>query len=75
MVTRLICCCCSVTKLYPTLCDYLDCNMLGFPVLYYLLEFAQIHVHWVGDAIQPSPPQSPPSPPALNFPQHQSLFQ
>ena len=47
----------------------------GFPVLHYLLEFAQIHVHWVSDAIQPSRPLSPPSPPALNLSQHQGLFQ
>ena len=39
------------------------------------LEFAQTHVHWVGEAIQPSPPLSPPSPPALNLSQHQGLFQ
>ena len=37
-------------------------------LLYYLPEFAQTHVHWVGDAIQPSHPLSPPSPPALIFP-------
>ena len=36
-------------------------SMPGFPVLHYLLEFAQIHVHWVGDAIQPSHPLSFPS--------------
>ena len=30
------------------------CSMPGFPVLHYLLEFAQTHVCWVGDAIQPS---------------------
>jgi len=36
----------------------------GFPVLHHLLEFAQTHVHWIGDAIQPSHPLSPPSPPA-----------
>ena len=38
----------------------LNCSMLGFPVLHYLLEFAQthVHVHWVIDAIQPSHPQS-----------------
>ena len=47
----------------------------GFPVLRYLLDFAQTHVHWVVDAIQPSHPLSPPSPPALNLSQHQSLFQ
>ena len=47
-------CCCSVTKSCLTLYDPIDCSTLGFPVLHYLLEFAQTHVHWVGDAIQPS---------------------
>ena len=47
----------------------------GFPVLHHLMELAQIHVHWVGDAIQPSPPLSPPSPPAFSLSQHQGLFQ
>ena len=37
-------------------------------------EFTQTHVHWVGDAIQPSHPLSSPSPPALNLSQHQGLF-
>ena len=46
-----------------------------FPVLYYLLEFAQIHVHSVGDAIQPSHCLLPPSSPALNLSLHQGLFQ
>ena len=40
----------------------------------HLLEFAQTHVHWVGDAIQPSYPLSSPSPPAFNLFLHQSLF-
>ena len=35
----------------------------GFPILQYLLKFAQTHVRWVSDAIQPSQPLSPPSPP------------
>ena len=48
--------------------------MPGFPVLYYLSEFAEMHVHWVGDAIQPFHPLSPPSPLALNLSQHQALF-
>ena len=39
----------------------------GFLVLHYLLEFAQTHVHWVGDTIQPSHPKSSPSPPAFNL--------
>ena len=43
--------CCSATKSCLTLCDTLDCSMPGFPVLYYSLEFVQIHVPWVHDAI------------------------
>ena len=58
------------------LCDPVDpSSILGFPVLHYLLEFAQTHVHWVIDAIQPSHPPWPPSSPALNCSQHQDLFQ
>ena len=53
----------------------MKCSMPGFPVLHYLPEFAQTHVHWVSDAIQPSNPLSPPSPPAFNLAQHQHLFQ
>ena len=56
------------------LCDPTDRSTPGFPVLCYLLEFAQTHVFWDGDAIQPSHPLSPPSP-ALSLSQHQSLFQ
>ena len=41
-------------------------SMTGFPVLHYFLELAETHVHWVSDAIQPSHPLSPPSPPALS---------
>ena len=52
----------------------MDCSMPGFLVLHHLPEFAQTHVHWVGNAIQPSNPLSTPSPPALNLPQHQGLF-
>ena len=33
----------------------MDCSMPGFPVIHYLPEFAQTHVHWVSDGIQPSP--------------------
>ena len=39
----------------------MKCSTPGFSVLHYLLEFAQTHVHWVGDAIQPAHPLSPPS--------------
>ena len=49
-------CCCSVTKACPTLYDPMDCSRPGFPVLHYLPEFAQTHVHWIGGAIQPSHP-------------------
>ena len=48
--------------------------MPGLPVPHHLLEFAQVHVHWIGDSIQPSYPLSP-SCPALNLSQHQGLFQ
>ena len=55
--------------------QYMDCSMPGFPVLHYLPDYAQTHVHWVGDTIQLSYLLSPPSPPALNPSQHQGLFQ
>ena len=44
-------CCCSVAKLFPNLCDFMDCSTPGSSVLHCLLEFAHIHVHWVSDAI------------------------
>ena len=53
---------CSVAQLCPTLWDPLDWSTPGFPVLHYLLEFAQTHIHWVNDAIQPSYPLSLHSP-------------
>ena len=65
----------SVAESYPTLCNPMDYSAPGFPVLHYFLEFAQTHVHWVGDAIQPSHPLLSPSPPAFNLSQHQGLFQ
>ena len=49
----------------------MDCSTVGFPVLCYLPEFTQTHVHWVGDAIRPSHPPLPSSPPALNLSQSQ----
>ena len=42
----------------------MNCSMPGLPVHHHLLEFTQTHIHWVGDAIQPSHPGSSPSPPA-----------
>ena len=58
-----------------TLCYPIDYSTPGFPVLHYLPEFAQTHVHWVDDAIQPSYPLSPLSPYALSLSQHQHLLQ
>ena len=55
----------SVTQSCPSLCDPVDCRTPGFPVHHQLSELAQTHVHWVGDAIQPSHPLSSSSPPAV----------
>ena len=57
-------------SLWPT-----DCSTPGFPVHHQLQELVQTHVHWVGDAIQPSHLLSYPSPPAFNLSQQQGLFQ
>ena len=46
----------SVTQSCPTLCDPMNCSTPGLPVHHQLPEFTQTHVHWVGDAIQPSHP-------------------
>lgn len=67
-------CCFSVSKSCPTLCDPTDCSTLGSFVLHCLLEFGQIHVHWVGDAISPSHPLLLPSPLAFSLSKHQGLF-
>ena len=69
------CSCCSVTLLCPTLCDPMDCSTPGFPVLHYLPELAQTHVHPVSDAIQPFHPLLSPSPLTFNLSQHQGLLQ
>ena len=66
---------CLVAKLGLTLCDPTDCSTSGLPVLHYLPGFAQIHVHWVSDAIKPSHPLPPFPPPAFSLSQHQGLFQ
>ena len=67
--------CCSVAKSYLALRDPLNCSMLDLPVPRHLLEFAQVHGHWIGDAIQPSHPLWPSSPSACSLSQHQGLFQ
>ena len=74
-ITSRFCCCCSVAQLCLTLCDPMDCSSPGFPVLHHLPEVAQTHVHWVGDAIQPSQPLASPSSPTFNHSQNQGLFQ
>ena len=65
---------CSVQSLsHVPLCDLMDCSTSGFPVHHQLPELAQTHVHWVGDAIQPSHPLPSPSP-AFSLSQHQGPF-
>ena len=44
----------SITQSYPTLRNPMDYSTPGFPVHHQLPELAQIHVHQVDDAIQPS---------------------
>ena len=56
-------------------CNCMDCSKSGLPVHHQQMEFTQTHVHWVGDAIQPSHPLSSPSHSAFNLSQHQGLFQ
>ena len=67
--------CCSVAQSCATLCDPMDCSTPGFPVLHHLPQFAQTHVHGVGDIIQPSHPLSSPSLVTFNLSQHEGLFQ
>ena len=50
----------SVTQSCPTLCNPMNCSTPGLPIHHQLPEFTQTHVHWVGDAIQPSHPLSSP---------------
>ena len=67
-------CCGLVAKFCLTLCDPVDCSTPGLPVLHYVLNFAQVHVHWVSDVIQPSHPLFPSSPSAFNLSQLQGVF-
>ena len=57
----------SVAQSCLTLCDPMNCSMPDLPVHHQLLELTQIHVHWVGDAIQPSHPLLSPSPATFNL--------
>ena len=64
----------SVSQLCLTLCDPMNRSTPGLPVHHQLMEFTQIHVHWLGDAIQPSHPLSSLSAPTFNLSQHQGFF-
>ena len=55
-------------------CNPTDCSTAGLSVHHQLPELAQTHVHWVGDAIQPSQLLSGPSPPAFSLSQDDDLF-
>ena len=68
-------CCLSFTKSQPTLCDPMDRGTPGFPILPCFLEFAQIHVHWLSDALSLSLLLLPSSLFAFSLSQHQALFQ
>ena len=59
---------------HVTICNPMDGSMPGLPVPHHLPEFAQVHVHCTGDAIQPSHSVTPYST-ALNLSQLQGLFQ
>ena len=63
--------CCSVARSLQLFATTMDCSTPGFPVFHHLREFAETHVHEVNDAIQPSHPLLPPSPPTLNLSQQQ----
>ena len=65
--------CLCVVQSYPAVCDPTDCSTPGFPILHYFLELTQIHVHCVGDAIQPSHSLLPRSP-ALSLPSISKSF-
>ena len=65
----------SVAQSGPTLCDPMDRSTPGLPIHHQLLELAQTHVHWLGNAIQSSHSLSSPSPPAFSLSQRQGLFQ
>ena len=63
----------SIAQLCLTLCGPMDAAHQA-SLSINNSEFTQTHVHWVGDAIQPSHPLLSPSPPAFNLSQHQGLF-
>ena len=63
----------SITQSCPTLWNPMKCSTPGFPVYYQLQGFAQTHVHWVCNTVQPFHPLSSPSP-VFNLSQHQDLL-
>ena len=65
----------SVAQSHPALHGPMDYNTSGLSVPHHLPKFAQVHVRFISDSIQPSHPLLPCSPPALNLSQHQHLFQ
>ena len=67
--------CCSVAKLCLTLCYPVNCSAPGFPFPHHILQFAQVHVHYISDPIQPPHLLLPSSPSAFSLSQHQGLFQ
>ena len=67
-------CLCSDAQSCLTLRDPKDCSTPALPVHHQFPEFTQTHVHWVGDAIQPSHPLSSPSSPVFNLFPNQGLF-
>ena len=75
LLYNMSCCCCSVVQSCPTLCDPTDCSTPGLPIPHRLPEFAQVHVHCISDAVQPSHPLMTSSPSALDLSQHYGVFQ
>ena len=69
------CCVWSVVHSSLTLCNPMDCSTPGLSVPHHLPKFAQVHVHCIGDAVQPSHHLMPSSLSALSLSQHQGLFQ
>ena len=67
--------CCSAPHSCPTLCESWTAECQASLVPHHLPKFAQVHVHCISDAIQPSQPLTSFFPSALNLSQHQGLFQ
>ena len=67
--------CCSVDPLCPTFCNSMDYSKPGLPIPHHIPEFSQVHVHFTGDAVQPSHPLMPFSPSALDLSQHLEVLQ